>query len=143
MILSRISFGFVLPKAKKRDRETFEVKGPCELFGFGSGDFVEGPEAKDVQSDTTGRWFSFLVKDDSDLCILEADKRLPDHIRKMDIFGKVTCHITEVLYVEEFKQNKPVKDFEFCFANHIQLGFQQPFEPAYFMASRGIMLYVF
>ncbi len=79
-------------ETKKRDRETFEVKGPVELFGFGSGDFVEGPEAKDVQSDTTGRWFSFQVKDDLDLCILEADKRLPDHIRKMDIFGKVTCH---------------------------------------------------
>ncbi|CAK9096217.1 Uncharacterized protein SCF082_LOCUS45183, partial [Durusdinium trenchii] len=34
-----------------KKKETFEVKGPLEVFGFGSGDFVEGPEASDVQSD--------------------------------------------------------------------------------------------
>lgn len=73
----------------KKRSETFEMRGPCELFGFGSGDFCEGPDAKDVQTDLTGRWVSFNMSSANDLCILEADKRLPEHIRKMDLFGKV------------------------------------------------------
>eukprot|EP00438_Fugacium_kawagutii_P015340 Skav217456 [mRNA] locus=scaffold1289:122745:123968:- [translate_table: standard] len=72
----------------KKRSETFEMRGPAELFGFGSGDFCEGPTAKDVQSDLTGRWVSFNMSSANDLCILEADKRLPEHIRKMDLFGK-------------------------------------------------------
>ncbi|CAK9109458.1 unnamed protein product [Durusdinium trenchii] len=74
-------------EAKKR--ESFEVKGPIELFGFGSSDFVEGPEAQDVQSDLTGRWISFKVNQASELCVLEPDRRLPQHIRSLDIWNKV------------------------------------------------------
>ena len=73
-----------------RKKDTFDVKGPVELFGFGSGDFLEGPAARDVQSDLTGRWVTFRVTSGTEACILEADRRLPDHIKKMDIFGKVT-----------------------------------------------------
>ncbi|CAK9023126.1 Uncharacterized protein SCF082_LOCUS16076 [Durusdinium trenchii] len=73
----------------KKRSDSFEMKGPCELFGFGSGDFCEGPDAKDVQSDLSGRWVSFKVNSGDELCILEPDRRLPDHIRKMDLFGKV------------------------------------------------------
>eukprot|EP00435_Cladocopium_sp_Y103_P070852 s13_g36.t1 len=47
--------------SENKRRETFEVQAPLELFGFGSGDYVEGPEASDVQSDVTGRWISFKV----------------------------------------------------------------------------------
>ena len=71
--------------AKKKD---FDLKGPIELFGFGSGDFLEGLVAKDVQSDLGGRWVTFKVAKGDECCILEADRRLPDHIRKMDIYGK-------------------------------------------------------
>ena len=78
---------WVLSEGKKKD--SFEVKGPVELFGFGSGDFLEGPAARDVQSDLGGRWVTFKVTSGSESCILEPDRRLPDHIKKMDIFGKV------------------------------------------------------
>ena len=74
--------------AEGKKKESFEVKGPCELFGFGSGDYLEGPAARDVQSDLTGRWISFKLTSGEEWCILEADRRLPDHIKKMDIFGK-------------------------------------------------------
>eukprot|EP00435_Cladocopium_sp_Y103_P053758 s494_g17.t1 len=76
--------------SKKRD--SFEVKGPVELFGFGSGDFVEGPEAQDVQSDVTGRWLGYKVALASEFCILEPDRRLPQHIRALDIWGKVLTY---------------------------------------------------
>ena len=80
--------------AENKKRDTFEVQAPLELFGFGSGDCVEGPEATDVQSDVSGRWISVKVGESSELCVLEADKRLPQHIRSLDIFGKVTFHGT-------------------------------------------------
>ena len=73
-----------------KKKETFEVKGPLEVFGFGSGDFVEGPEASDVQSDVTGRWIAFKISLPSELCILKADRRLPQHIRSLDMFNKAT-----------------------------------------------------
>lgn len=76
---------------ENKKRDVFEVQAPLELFGFGSGDYVEGPEATDVQSDVSGRWISFKVGESSELCVLEADKRLPQHIRSLDIFGKVAC----------------------------------------------------
>lgn len=71
-----------------KKKETFEITGPSELFGFGSGDFLDGPAARDVQSDLSGRWVGFKLSLGTENCILEADRRLPDHIRKMDIFGK-------------------------------------------------------
>ena len=73
----------------KKQASSFEMRGPTELFGFGSGDFCEGPDAKDVQSDLTGRWVSFSISSSDDHCILEPDRRLPEHIRKLDVFGKV------------------------------------------------------
>jgi hypothetical protein len=76
---------------ENKKRDVFEVQAPLELFGFGAGDYVEGPEAADVQSDVSGRWISFKVGESSELCVLEADKRLPQHIRSLDIFGKVAC----------------------------------------------------
>lgn len=83
----------------KKRSDSFEMKGPCELFGFGSGDFCEGPDAKDVQSDLSGRWVSFKVNSGDELCILEPDRRLPDHIRKMDLFGKVFWYYLELVMV--------------------------------------------
>ena len=70
-------------------KESFQVKGPIELFGFGSGDFVEGPEAMDVQSDVTGRWLGYKIALASEFCILEPDRRLPQHMKALDIWGKV------------------------------------------------------
>ncbi|CAK9107144.1 Uncharacterized protein SCF082_LOCUS49885 [Durusdinium trenchii] len=78
--------------ADGKKKDTFEAKGPLELFGFGSGDFLEGPDAKDVQQDLTGRWLTFKLESGSEHCILEADRRLPDHVKKMDIFGKVLTY---------------------------------------------------
>ncbi|CAK9059568.1 Uncharacterized protein SCF082_LOCUS31538 [Durusdinium trenchii] len=80
---------------KKKDVESIEVSGPCELFGFGSGDFAEGPEAADIMSDVTGRWLCYKVTSCTDECILEVDKRLPDHIRKSDVFGKA-LHVLDM-----------------------------------------------
>ncbi len=83
-----------------KKKETFEVKGPLELFGFGSGDFAEGPNARDIQSDLTGRWLAYNIKSSEELCILEADRRLPEHIRKMDLFGKATeTHLVHCFFL--------------------------------------------
>ena len=82
-------------EGKKQDN--FEVKAPLEVFGFGSGDFLEGPNAKDVQSDLTGRWLSFSISSPTEYCIMEADRRLPDHIKKIDIFGKV-CWLCWIMF---------------------------------------------
>lgn len=65
--------------------------GPAELFSFGSGGFASGPEATDVMSDSSGRWINFALQSDKDLCIVEADRRLSEHIKKADIFGTVSC----------------------------------------------------
>ena len=63
--------------------------GPIELFSFGSGSFLQGPEASDTTSDTSGRWLGFLVFSGKDLCVVEADKRLPSHIKSAEFIGKV------------------------------------------------------
>ena len=73
---------------EQRSSESIEVKGPQELFGFGSGNFAEGAEAKDVMSDLGGRWVSFNVTSGEEMCILESDRRLPDSVKKADIFQK-------------------------------------------------------
>ena len=75
-------------KSKKQDAQAAAEIQPLELFGFGSGDFAEGPEAGDIMGDITGRWVSYALGASSEQVILEVDKRLPDHIRKCDIFGK-------------------------------------------------------
>ena len=62
----------------------------CELFGFGSGEYAEGPEAGDIMSDVAGRWLNFKLASGSESFIAEADKRLADHIRSSDLFGKVS-----------------------------------------------------
>lgn len=61
-----------------------------ELFGFGSGEYAEGPEAGDIMSDVAGRWLNFKLASGSESFIAEADKRLADHIRSSDLFGKVS-----------------------------------------------------
>ena len=63
--------------------------GPAELFGFGSGDFAEGPEASDIMSDLGGRWVAYKLSSDEECFVAEADKRLADHVRSCDVFGKV------------------------------------------------------
>ena len=63
--------------------------GPAELFGFGSGDYAEGPEANDIMSDLGGRWVAFKLSSEEECFVAEADKRLADHVRSCDIFGKV------------------------------------------------------
>ena len=63
-----------------------------ELFGFGSGDFAEGTEAQDIMSDAAGRWINYQLTNDAELCIVEPDKRLPDHIKKLDTLSKASCH---------------------------------------------------
>lgn len=73
--------------AKKQ--ATLEVT-MTELFGFGSGEFAEGPEACDIMGDSAGRWVAYKLSSDSDFLIVEQDKRLPDHIKSCDIFGKVS-----------------------------------------------------
>ena len=73
---------------KPADKDSFEVSGPAELFGVGAGEYAEGPAAKDIMSDVQGRWFAFNVRSEMEECIIEADKRLAEHIRSSSIFGK-------------------------------------------------------
>lgn len=81
---------WICPDGRKKDLSV-EAKGPAELFGFGSGQFAEGPEAKDIMSDIGGRWLCFNISSGNEHCIIESDKRLPEHIRGSDVFGKVSC----------------------------------------------------
>ena len=62
-----------------------------EVFGFGSGDWVSKSTARDVMSDCSdsGRWLPFTLKDGNQRCIIEMDRRSPDHVKKADIHNKV------------------------------------------------------
>ena len=80
--------GLDIKSKKKADANAAAEIQPLELLGFGSGDFAEGPEAGDIMGDITGRWLSYALGASSEQVILEVDKRLPEHIRKSDIFGK-------------------------------------------------------
>ena len=44
----------------------------------------------DIMSDVAGRWLNFKLASGSESFIAEADKRLADHIRSSDLFGKVS-----------------------------------------------------
>ena len=73
-----------------KDADSVKVNSSSELCGFGSGDWAQGGEATDVMSDTspTGRWLPFLIRSLHDTCIVEMDKRLPDNLKKVDIYNK-------------------------------------------------------
>ncbi|CAJ1461056.1 unnamed protein product [Effrenium voratum] len=57
------------------------VASLTELFGFGSGDFVQSGEADDVMSDVRGKRWEFNLTNPDCLAILEPDRKLPDHLR--------------------------------------------------------------
>ena len=78
-----------LEEKTAKKNASYEVT-PCELFGFGSGEYAEGPEANDIMGDISGRWVNFLLTSDCEKVIAEPDKRLPDHIKSSDIFGKAS-----------------------------------------------------
>ena len=80
----------------KPDGGAYTVAHSVELFGFGSGDWVCKAEARDVQGDCSesGRWLPFLIKDGNQRVILEVDRRLPEHVRKADLFNRVQTSIT-------------------------------------------------
>ena len=59
-------------KAAKK-HSSLEI-GPAELFGFGSGDFAEGPEANDIMGDVGGRWFACKLLSEADSLIAEGDE---------------------------------------------------------------------
>ena len=92
MTVSRMSFGLVLLKTKSIVRP-LKSRGHASSSALAVAILSKVLRRKMFRVTPLERWFSFQVKDDQELCILESDKRLPDHIRKMDIFGKVTCHM--------------------------------------------------
>ena len=73
------------------DRIT-NIPSNMEFFGFGSGDFADGATANDVLSDPNGRWFRYCltgpVKDL--LVIVECDRKLPEEVKGLAIWNKVT-----------------------------------------------------
>ena len=88
MMFSKNSFGLQSTRTRGRPAALKCEARPSSL-GLEVGISVKGQNAKDVQSDLTGRWVSYNISSSDDYCILEPDRRLPEHIRKLDVFGKV------------------------------------------------------
>jgi len=55
--------------------------------------------ARDVMSDCgdSGCWLPFLVKDGTQKCIIELDRRAPDHVKSADFYNKVICLPTSLV----------------------------------------------
>lgn len=68
--------------------ENYTVPAGEELFGFGSGEFLKGAEAKDVMSDCEARWLVFDLSKDGARVIMEHSRKLPEHLRELDLFNK-------------------------------------------------------
>ena len=71
--------------------EDYVVPEHEELCGFGSGDFAKQAEAADVMGDCAGRWVLYDLSGTAadKLAILEHSKKLPEHLRELDIYNKV------------------------------------------------------
>lgn len=74
-----LSKGLLFENATPKE---LEYPSKTELFSFGSGDWVEAVEAKDVMQDQEGRWFCFTVLP-STKAILEATN-LPSIMQAVD-----------------------------------------------------------
>eukprot|EP00435_Cladocopium_sp_Y103_P062673 s100_g24.t1 len=76
--------------------EDYVVDEHVELCGFGSGDFAKQAEAADVMGDCAGRWALFDLSGNSaeQVVILEHSKKLPDHLRELDIYNKETGEVS-------------------------------------------------
>ena len=72
-----------------------EYPGKTEMFSFGSGDWLEAGEAKDVMTDTCGRWFHFTITPQSN-AILEATN-LPQILQNTDFVQKKTVVTVEFM----------------------------------------------
>ena len=85
--------------ADSQDTALIQALASTELFGFGSGDWVSKGTARDVMSDCgdSGRWLPFLVKDGTQKCIIELDRRAPDHVKSADFYNKVICLPTSLV----------------------------------------------
>ena len=61
-----------------------------EWLGFGSGNFVDGPTAKDVLSDANGRWYRYTLAGPlSDVIVIfECDRKLPDELKSLPIWNQ-------------------------------------------------------
>ena len=72
-----------------------EYPGKTEMFSFGSGDWLEAGEAKDVMTDKCGRWFHFTITPQSK-AILEATN-LPHILQNTDFVQKKTVVTVEFM----------------------------------------------
>ncbi|OLQ08636.1 hypothetical protein AK812_SmicGene7853 [Symbiodinium microadriaticum] len=66
------------------------IPAKAEWLGFGSGNFVDGPTAKDVLSDANGRWYRYsLAGPLSDVIVIfESDRKLPDEIKALSVWNQ-------------------------------------------------------
>ena len=78
-----------------------------EMFSFGSGDFLRGTEAHDVMSDGTssGRWIPYNMSGPASqtMCLLEEDRKLPDHFKSIDVFNTATQTPQNQVHLFDFK----------------------------------------
>ncbi|CAE7817627.1 unnamed protein product [Symbiodinium sp. CCMP2592] len=75
-----------------------------EWFGFGSGNFVDGPTAKDVLSDANGRWYRYsLAGALSDVTVIfECDRKLPEELKSLPMWNQAVT-LKEFLVAMEDK----------------------------------------
>ena len=59
-----------------------------ELFGFGSGELVDGATAQHVLSDEAGRFFRVQLQGLNQPAIFEPDRKLPQEIKNLAIWNK-------------------------------------------------------
>ncbi|CAE7539539.1 unnamed protein product [Symbiodinium sp. CCMP2592] len=80
------------------------IAAKTEWLGFGSGNFVDGPTAKDVLSDANGRWYRYsLAGPMSDVIVIfESDRKLPEELKSLPIWNQAVS-LKEFLVTMEDK----------------------------------------
>ena len=63
--------------------EDYVLTGGKELFSFGAGSWMDGPEAKETMSDSNGRWLSCSVN--MDTMIIVEKKKIPAHLANITV----------------------------------------------------------
>ena len=81
------------------------VASLTELFGFGSGDFVQSGEADDVMSDVRGKRWEFNLTNPDCLAILEPDRKLPDHLRGVGALNKAKLMLLICISLASFSDS--------------------------------------
>ncbi|CAE7240032.1 unnamed protein product [Symbiodinium sp. CCMP2592] len=76
----------------------------AEWFGFGAGDFLDGPTAKDIVSDSNGRWYVYSLSGPlaDTIVIFESDRKLSEELKALPVWNQAVS-LKEFLVAMEDK----------------------------------------